>query len=76
MAGKAGMSGIEAAECIKKSLPSTQVVRLSLDGGDRRCREAKDGAFAWVNQRRVKMGILSAIKGIPGEEKGYARSPA
>jgi two-component system, NarL family, invasion response regulator UvrY len=71
--GLPGMSGIEATAAIKKSLPSTQVVMLTIyDDDDYREHAAAAGASAFVAKRQVKTELLPAIRRVLGEQQGEA----
>lgn len=69
--GLPGMSGIEATVNIKKSLPSTQVVMLTVyDDDDYRNHAAAAGASAYVAKRKVKTDLLPTIRRVLQERKG------
>jgi len=71
--GLPGMSGIEATEAIKKLVPSTQVVMLTVyDDDDYRTHAAAAGASAYVAKRKVKTELLPAIRQLLGVQKGEA----
>ncbi len=73
--GLPGMSGIEAAVTIKKSLPSTQVVMLTVyDDDDYRKHVAAAGASAYVTKRNVKTDLLPTIRRILEAHKREAPS--
>ncbi len=61
--GLGGMSGLEATEIIKKSLPATRVVMLSVyDDDDYRIHAAAAGASGYVTKRNVKTELLPIIR--------------
>lgn len=69
--GLPGMSGIEATETIKKLMPSTQVVMLTVyDDDDYRNHAAAAGANAYVPKRKVKTELLPTIRQLLGDQKG------
>ena len=71
--GLPGMSGIEATVAIKKSLPSTQVVMLTVyDDDDYRNHAAAAGASAYVAKRKVKTDLLPTIRRVLEGRKGEA----
>lgn len=73
--GLPGISGIEATESIKKAVPSTQVVMLTIyDDEDYRGHATAAGASAYVAKRNVKTDLLPVIKRILGEKKGAPNS--
>jgi two-component system, NarL family, invasion response regulator UvrY len=71
--GLPGISGIEATAAIKKSLPLTQVVMLTIyDDDDYRDHAAAAGASAYVAKRKVKTELLPAIRRVLGGQNGKA----
>jgi DNA-binding NarL/FixJ family response regulator len=69
--GLPGMSGIEATAAIKKLLPLTQVVMLTIyDDDDYREHAAAAGASAYVAKRKIKTELLPAIRRVLGEQQG------
>lgn len=71
--GLPGMSGLEATVAIKKSLPSTQVVMLTVyDDDDYRNHAAAAGASAYVAKRKVKTDLLPTIRRVLEGRKGEA----
>lgn len=71
--GLPGMSGLEATLAIKKSLPSTQVVMLTVyDDDDYRNHAAAAGASAYVAKRKVKTELLPTIRRVLEEHQGAA----
>jgi two-component system, NarL family, invasion response regulator UvrY len=71
--GLPGISGIEATAAIKKSLPTTQVLMLTIyDDDDYRDHAAAAGASAYVAKRKVKTELLPAIKRVLGGQNGKA----
>jgi DNA-binding NarL/FixJ family response regulator len=72
--GLPGISGIEALASIKKSLPSTQVVMLTVcDDDDYRNHAAAAGASAYVAKRKVKTELLPTIRRVLEERQGEAQ---
>jgi DNA-binding NarL/FixJ family response regulator len=68
--GLPGMTGIEATESIKKIVPDTQVVMLTIfDDEDYRAHAAAAGASAYVAKRKVKTDLLPAIKKLMAERQ-------
>lgn len=71
--GLPGMSGLEATVAIKKLLPSTQVVMLTVyDDDDYRNHAAAAGASAYVAKRKVKTDLLPTIRRVLEGRKGEA----
>jgi two-component system, NarL family, invasion response regulator UvrY len=70
--GLPGMTGIEATQTIKESVPFARVVMLTgSDDYDCRSQAAVAGASAYVAKHKVKTDLLPAIQRILGENKGY-----
>jgi DNA-binding NarL/FixJ family response regulator len=71
--GLPGMSGLEAMVTIKKSLPSTQVVMLTVYDDDAyRNHAAAAGASAYVAKRNVKTELLPTIRRVLEKHQGGA----
>lgn len=69
--GLPGMNGIEATESIKKILPDTQVVMLTIcDDDDYRNHASAAGASAYVAKRDVKTDLLPTLRRILEEHQG------
>ncbi len=72
--GLPGMTGIEVTENIKKIVPDTQVVMLTIfDDDDYRSHAAAAGAFAYVAKRNVKTELLPVIRRVLKGGQGEAR---
>ena len=72
--GLPGISGIEAAQAIRESVPASRVVMLTIyDDEDYRTHAAAAGASAYVAKRNVKTDLLPTIRRILGTENGQAR---
>lgn len=69
--GLPGITGIEATESIKKTMPNTKVVMLTIfDDDDYRSHAAAAGAFAYVPKRKIKTELMPVIRRILQEVKG------
>ncbi|MFA4904416.1 MAG: response regulator transcription factor [Desulfobaccales bacterium] len=69
--GLPGITGIEATESIKKAIPSTKVVMLTIfDDDDYRSHAAAAGAFAYVPKRKIKTELMPVVRRILEEDKG------
>ena len=69
--GLPGITGIEATESIKKTMPDTKVVMLTIfDDDDYRSHAAAAGAFAYVPKRKIKTELMPVVRRILHEDKG------
>lgn len=68
--GLPGITGIEATESIKKTMPDTKVVMLTIfDDDDYRSHAAAAGAFAYVPKRKIKTELMPVVRRILHEDK-------
>lgn len=71
--GLPGMTGIEATETIKKTMPNTKVIMLTIfDDEDYRSHAAEAGAFAYVPKRKIKTELMPVVRRILQGDKGGA----
>jgi DNA-binding NarL/FixJ family response regulator len=69
--GLPGMSGIEAAQCIKAAVPATRVVVLTIyDDEAHRADATAAGVSAYVPKRKVQTELLPVLTGLLPETRG------
>ena len=71
--GLPGITGIEATETIKKTIPDTKVIMLTIfDDDDYRSHATAAGAFAYVPKRKIKTELMPVVRRILHQDKGGA----